>query len=473
MAKKMRIKLKNNIKLCRSVAMKNSVSALFSNAVNILTKFVVQKVFIEILGIEYLGLNGILTNIVAALNIVELGISTAIIYNLYEPLKNHKIETVKSLLRFYKKAYNIVALLTAIIGIVLMPFLHFIIHDTVPGVNIYIAYILVLFSSVISYFLSYRQSLLYASQRGYIITNIQTVGNILIAGMQILLLILTRDFYLYLSVKIVVQLLQNIVLHKITAKKYSELCRGRALKLEKKIEKDIFQKMRALFMHKIGSFIVFSTDNIVISAFINVVTVGLYSNYSMIISALEGLFARAIRALTPTVGNLLVDKNYIKNYKTFCKIRNVNFVISLMSSAGIMLFAGLFVKIWLGGEYILSDFTVGILVLVHFQKMMRESFSVFKEGAGIYHEDRFVPLIESLINIIASVILVQAMGLPGVFIGTFLSSLVLWFYSYPRFVYRRLFRRSYWQYAIEVFVGGLMFAAIMAVVLQIKNIVGL
>jgi len=460
-------------KTCRSVPMKNSASALLSNAVSILTKFVVQKVFIDALGIEYLGLNGILTNIVAALNIVELGISTAIIYNLYEPLRNHKTEVIKSLLRFYKKAYNIVALLTAVIGVALMPFLHFIIHDAIPDTNIYIAYVLVLSSSVISYFLSYRQSLLYASQKGYVITNVQTISSILIAGMQILLLTLTKNFYLYLVVKILVQLLQNIFLHKIAEKRYPSLCRKNASKLERQIEKDIFQKMRALFMHKIGSFIVFSTDNIVISAFINVVTVGLYSNYSMIISALETLFSKAIKALTPTVGDMLVDRDYIKNYKTFKRVRNVNFVIALMSSASVMLFADLFVEIWLGGEYILPEFTVYILVLVHFQKMMRESFSVFKEAAGIFYEDRFVPLIESLINIVVSVILVQVMGLSGVFVGTFLSSLVLWFYSYPRFVYRRLFRRSYWQYAIEILLGCLIFAVVIAMILWVKGLLGI
>lgn len=460
-------------KIRRSVPLRNTVSALISNAVSILTKFVVQKVFIDILGIEYLGLNGILTNVVAALNIVELGVSTAIIYNLYEPLKNRKNETVKSLLHFYKRAYRVIALLTLLIGMAVMPFLHMIIHDPMPDTNIYFAYVLVLLSSATSYLLTYRQSLLYASQEGHIITNMQTMGNLLLAGGQILLLVLTRDFYLFLGVKIVVQLIQNMALHLVANKKYPELCSKEAPRLSKKIEKDIFKKMRALFMHKIGSFIVFSTDNIIISAFINITTVGLYSNYSMIISALETLFAKAIKALTPTVGNLLVDKNHEKNYEVFRKIRNVNFSITLISCAGVMLLADWFIKIWLGAEYVLPELTVAVLVLVHFQKMMRESFAVFKEAAGIFHEDRFVPLLESIINIVASVILVLAMGLPGVFIGTFLSSLVLWCYSYPKFVYKGLFKRTYWQYIVEIFKGCLIFALVMALVLLIKNAIGI
>lgn len=464
--------MKKDFGVGRLVPARNMISALVSNAVSILTKFVVQKVFIDILGIEYLGLNGILTNVVAALNIVELGVSTAIIYNLYEPLKNNKNETVRSLLNFYKKAYRAVALFTLLIGVAVTPFLHLIIHDPMPDTNIYFAYILVLLSSATSYLLTYRQSLLYASQEGHIITNMQTAGNIILAGGQILLLVLTQDFYLFLGIKIAVQLMQNIALHIIANKKYPNLCSKDAPILSKAIKKDVFKKMRALFMHKIGTFIVFSTDNIIISAFINVATVGLYSNYSMIILALETLFAKALKALTPTVGNLLVDKNHNKNFQVFCKIRNVNLAISLVSSAGVMLLASWFVKVWLGAEYILPEFTVMVLVLVHFQRMMRECFAVFKEAAGIFYEDRFIPLIESLINIVVSVILVLIMGLPGVFIGTFLSSLVLWCYSYPKFVYKKLFKRTYWQYAKEIIVGFAAFTIVMVVVLVVKNLLG-
>ena len=352
-----------------------------------------------------------------------------------------------------------------------MPFLHLIIREQVPGVNMYFAYALVLMSSVLSYLLSYRQSLLYASQNGRIITNTQTISNVVIAGIQILLLVLTKNLYLYLIVKMAVQFLQNLFLHKLSRKKYPILCEKNIEKLDRKIEKDIFKKMRSLFMHKIGSFIVFSTDNIIISAFINVATVGLYSNYSMIFSALETIISQTIKALTPTVGNLLVDKNYTENYKVFRKIRNTNLVIASISSAGIMLFADPFIKLWLGGEYLLSNFTLAVLVAVHFQKLMRESFAVFKEGAGIYYEDRFVPLLESLINLIVSIVLVQWIGLPGVFIGTFISGLVLWCYSYPRFVYKRVFKRSYRQYAVEVFLCCLIFVAIMAVTFMVKGLV--
>ena len=456
-------------KVKKSAPAKNTMSALFGNAVNILVKFVAQKIFIQTLGVEYLGLNSVLLNIISVLSIAELGISSAIIFNLYEPIKHRKLEVVKSLLKFYKKAYDIIAILTLAIGLLLMPFLHLVVREPVLGVNMYFAYLLMLASTVISYFMSYRQSILYATEQGHVTINVQTVTNILTVSIQILLLVTTHNYYLYLTVSIVMQFLKNLCLYKIAERKHPILKDKDIQKLDKTIEKDIFKKMRALFIHKASTFVIFSTDNIIISAFINVPTVGLYSNYHMIFSAVETVFTQTIKALTPTVGNLLVDKDFSKNFKTFQKIRHVNFMVVLVSSVGIMLLADLFVKLWFGGEYVLSNFTLVTLLMVHYQRMMRESYSVFKEAAGIYYEDRFVPVIESLINIVVSVVLVRWIGLPGVFIGTFVSSLALWFYSYPKFVYKRLFGRTYRQYIVEVVLYSLIYLAVMVLAWSIKN----
>ena len=266
----------------RSAPIKNSASAFVGNALNILMKFILQKIFIDSLGIEYLGLNGVLTNIVSALSIVELGISNAIIFSLYEPIKKNKTEVVKSLLGFYKKAYNIIALITIGLGAVLMPFLHLIVREPVPGVNMYVAYALVLAGTVMSYLMSYRQSILYATEHGHINTNIQTVGNIICILVQMLILLTTENYYLYLVVNIVTQFARNLCLYKIAERKFPILKDKNVAILEKVTQKDIFKKIRALFVHKIATFVIFSTDNIIISAFIDVATVGLYSSYHMI-----------------------------------------------------------------------------------------------------------------------------------------------------------------------------------------------
>ena len=457
-------------KIKDSDPLKNSASAVVGNVINILVKFALQKIFLNSLGLEYSGLNGILTNIIAALNIAELGVGIAVTYNMYEPIKKKQVETVRALMKFYKKAYDVIALIVVFAGVAVLPFLHLIVRDEISGTNIHFAYLLALFGAASSYLLSYRQSLLYAMQNGRITTNIQTIGNVIIAGLQATLLIFTKNYYLYLVAKIVIQLLENIFLYRIARHKYPEYCEKATSELDKGIEKDIYKKMRALFVHKASSFVIFGTDNIIISSFINVATVGLYSNYHMIISALETIFAQAIKALTPTVGHLLVDKDQAKNYKVFKKIRNINFLMAMASSVGLMALADLFVRLWIGEEYILPGYTLTILTVVHFQRVMRESFAVFKEAAGIYHEDRFVPVIESAINILTSVALVIWIGLPGVFIGTFLSSLVLWCYSYPKYIYKKLFGRTYKQYAAELLLHVIIFITVLVITLFVKNI---
>ena len=231
-------------KFRKTAPAKNSVSAFIGNVTSILTKFVLQKVFIDSLGVEYLGLNGVLTNIISALSIVELGISSAIIFNLYEPIKTNKIDVIKSLLRFYRKAYYIIALITAGIGVMLLPFLHFIVREPVPGVNMYIAYNLILASTIASYVMSYRQSILYATEQGHIITRIQTVTNVITVLVQILLLLLTNNYYIYLVIGIISQLAKNFCLYKIAETRHPILRDKDIKRLDKLIEKDIFKKMR-------------------------------------------------------------------------------------------------------------------------------------------------------------------------------------------------------------------------------------
>ena len=157
----------------------------------------------------------------------------------------------------------------------------------------------------------------------------------------------------------------------------------------------------------------------------------------------------------------------------FRKIRHLSFMIAVASSSGILLLSDTVIGLWLGKEYTLPTITLLILVMVHFQKLMRLSYSVFKEAAGIFHEDRFVPVIESLINVVVSVVLVLWIGLPGVFIGTFVSSFALWFYSYPKFVYRKLFNRSYAQYYMEMIAYMLFFLIVILIVLHIKEWMGI
>ena len=451
-------------------SIKNSLISTFQYIILMIIGFVSQKIFINILGIDFLGLNSLLTNIMSLLGIAELGIGSAIIYNLYKPIVNKDYKTINSLMHFYKKAYHVIAIIIFITGFIFMPFISFFVDADGININIYYAYILFLFDIVASYFLSYKRSILYADQKNYIVNIIHIISVTLLNVFQLLFLYLTKDYYTYLIFKIIFRVVENCTITLYVNRKYKDILSSKAEILDKDIYNDIVKKVKALFFHKIAGFVVNGTDNIVISCFLGLTVVGLYSNYYLVIYAVSTLFGEAFNALTPSIGHLLVENDKHKNYEVFKKIRFMNFIIACFSSVILMLIMENFVTIWLGKDYLLSTVTLIVLVFNLYQKMMRNTYLSFKNAAGIFYEDRYMPILESITNIIVSVILVIIIGLPGVFLGTIISGLWLWLYSYPKYVYEVLFDRKKINYYKETFSYILLFSIILIISILLAKV---
>ena len=441
-------------------SVKNTLISFITNGLTIIIGLIAQKIFIDILGEEYLGINGLFTNIISMLGIVELGIGSAIIYNLYKPIAENNTPKIKALMKFYKKCYHIIALVVLIFGLSITPFLNYFVGEVEINIDLKLVYILFVIDIVCSYLLSYKRSIINANQQNYIV-NFVHIGYLIFLNLfQILILVFTKNYYFYLIIKIGMRLLENIVITIIANHLYSFLNDGDEVKLDDNTKKDIFKKVKALFFHKIGSFIVLGTDNLIISRFLGIVQVGLYSNYYLIINAVQTLFGQIINVLTPSVGNLLVENNKKKNYDIFKKVRFLNFWIACFSGVSLLVIMDSFISIWIGEKYILPLLVLVVLVFNYYQKSMRSSYMVFKEGAGIYYEDRFVPIVESIVNIIASIALCKLFGLAGVFMGTIISGFALWCFSYPKYVYKKLFNRKYSDYAKETIGYILLFVLI-------------
>ena len=433
----------------RTKALRNVLSSSIVNFANIIASFFAQRFFLGVLNTEYLGLNGLFSNIISMLAIFELGIGSAITFSLYKPLAKDDKPTIKALMSFYKKAYRIIAGIVTVVSVSITPFLPLLIKEVTIDINIYIVYLMFIADVVCSYLLTYRRSILYADQKNYQI-NIIHIGYLVVMNtLQLSILALTKNYYLYLGVKIAMRVVENLAIHLVVRKQYPYLNNLKNAKLDKKIEADIFKKIKALLFHKIGTFIVLGSDNLIISKFIGLVEVGLYSNYYLVINATNQLVGQAITALTPTIGHKLALEKSEKTYGAFKKTRFAGFILACFISVGFFCCIQPFVKVWLGEQYLLGMLTVAALSFNMFQKLQRYAYSTFKEAAGIYHEDRFIPLIESVLNIVASIVLLRFFGIAGVFMGTIVSGLALWCYSYPRFIYKKLFGRSYFTYARE------------------------
>lgn len=430
-------------------SIRNMIVTLMMNLITIVVGFIAQKVFLTQLGTEYLGLNGLFTNVVSMLGIVELGIGSAIIYHLYQPIAEKDIPTIKALMNFYRKSYHMIAGIVLLLGLAIIPFLPLFVKGVTVNINVNLVYLLFVIDIVASYLLSYKRSILYANEQNYMINIIHIGYTIVLNGLQLTLLYLTKNYYIYLIIKIIMRVVENLVITQVANKKYSYLKEKEVKELDPELKADIYKKIKALFFHKIGTFIVLGTDNIIISKFLGIVTVGLYSNYAMILSALQTLISQTLLALTPSVGNLLIEKNSEKNFEIFKKVRFINFTVVLIVSTALLITMDSLITLWVGKEYVLSSFVLIVLIINFYQAITRTSYSVFKEAGGVFYEDRYVPLIESILNIVASIILVKIFGLAGVFMGTIISSLALWGYSYPKFVYKKLLKRSYFDYIKE------------------------
>ncbi|WP_409193571.1 lipopolysaccharide biosynthesis protein, partial [Clostridium perfringens] len=222
--------------------------------------------------------------------------------------------------------------------------------------------------------------------------------------------------------------------------------------LDSKTKNNINKNIRAMFLHNIGGYLVFSTDNILISSFINVSTVGLYSNYTMIIGQLSGLLSPVISGIGAGVGNLIATENEEKIYEIFKTTFFISFWI--YSFATIFLYNLLepFINWWIGEGYLLNKFVFLVVLFNFYINGMRSVIGTYKSKAGLFVQDKYMPALEGVVNLVMSLILIKYLGLVGVFLGTTISTLIIPFWNQPRIVYKELLKKSVSKYFITYLV---------------------
>lgn len=427
----------------------NAICSYAASFVAMIVGFIAQAIFLKTLNEAYAGVNGLFNNIVSMLSIVEAGVGAAIAYNLYKPIARKDIGIIKSLMLFYKVAYRKIAVIFFLAGLCVIPFLPLFINaDAIPE-NIVLIYIIFLVDAATFYLISYKRTILIANFENYYINVIHIGYLVLVNSLQIFILYKFKNYYLYLAIKLLMRILENVVINIIANKKYPYLLENNAKKLDSKIAADIKQKIKALLFHKVGTFIVSGTDNILISAMFGISYVGLYSNYFMIINTVSSLLNQAFNSITSLVGNLIVLAEKKHQLKVYNNLHFINFWVATFTSTAILLIMEPFIKIWIGEEYLLSTSILFVLVLNYYFTSMRVIFNLFKDAAGIYYEDRFVPLLESVCNIVLSIIFGKLFGLVGIFIGTLSSQFILHFYSYPKYVCKKIFDMDYKRYYMQ------------------------
>jgi O-antigen/teichoic acid export membrane protein len=425
---------------------KNIITALLGQSFGYLLSFISRFIFIQILGTQYLGINGLFTNILTVLSLAEMGIGPAIVYSLYKPIAEDDTEQIKGIMNFISKTYSIIGSIIIIVGFVISQYLNVFIKEMPEIDNIELIFMLFVFNTAVSYFYAYKRNLIIANQNRFVINIIHLLKNLGFHIVQIIILYLTKNYILYLMIQIIFTLIENIVISKKANELFPYLKERSNIAIDKEILNGIKKNTGAMVFHRIGSVIVNSTDNILISIKIGIESVGVYSNYLLIINSLNSIIAQIFSSITASAGNLGVSENKIKTEETFESINFINFWIYSVSANCLLFLLNPFIGMWLGDIFILNSFTSIVLVINYYLKGMRKSVLTFRDALGLYYYDRYKPLFESFINLVASLILVRYFGLVGIFIGTTISTVFVCLWIEPLVLYKYGFNSSVSKY---------------------------
>lgn len=432
-------------------SIKNIYISILTQIIITLLGFVSRKVFLDSLGTEYLGVNGLLSNVLSMLSLVEGGIGTSIVYNLYKPLAENDEPRIIALVQLYKKLYGILAIVIFGLSLTLYPFLGILMKDGTTIVSINIIYFIFVFKNMISYLNAHKWSLINADQKGYVLAKYNLIFSVLTTISKIIVLILTNNYILFLLIEAFIFIIQNLWNGKIVNERYPYIKTKNKYSVEKDVKNNLITNVKALFLHNIGSYCVFGTDNILISAFISVKAVGLYSNYTMIISQLSSLLSPILNGIGASVGNLIATESKEKSYQVFNVTYFINFWIYGIFTIFLYNLLEPFINWWLGNGLLLDKLTFIIILINFYISGMRSSIITFKSKAGIFNNDKYVPLIESAINLGSSILLVRYFGLAGIFMGTTISTIVLPLWIQAKLVYNNVFDKSVVEYFRKYF----------------------
>ena len=419
----------------------NIYISVITQVVIVALGFLSRNVFISSLGTEYLGINGLLTNVLSMLSLVEGGIGTSIVFNLYKPLAEGDTPKIIALVQLYKKLYSYLAIIVFIIGMLIYPFVR-IFAKEVNEKFLFFVYFIFVIKNVISYLNAHKWSLINADQKGYVLGKYNLLFNVVTTLTRIIILKYTQNYILYLVVELIIIIIQNIWNGSIVNKRYPYIKTSKKYYIEKNTMKNIKKNVKAIFLHNIGSYCVFGTDNLLISALVNLKTVGLYSNYTMIINQLSNLLIQVINGIGAGVGNLMATENDEKTFEIFEVTNFINFCIYSFCTIFLYNLLEPFIDYWLGDGLLLSKVTFIVILLNFYLTGMRKPISIFKEKAGVFSPDKYAPIIESILNLCISIILGKKIGLVGIFLGTTISSISIPIWIQAKLVYNRVFNKS-------------------------------
>lgn len=430
---------------------RNLASKLGVSFVMTLLGFFTRKVFVDNIGIQYVGLNGLLQNVLGIMTLLEGGFATSVVYNMYKPLAEDNRPKILALLQLYRRVYRWIAAGIILFGICLYPFIGVFLKDADNLQYVGVVYFIFLFNSVINYFSAYKWSLINASQKVYKLTVINLAYQLGVSLSKLAILYYTKNYILFLVVEACFNIAYNIAVVKKADSLFPYVKTRDKYTVDFDTKNNILTNIKALFINRVGGYFMHSTDNIIITAFVGIGVTGLYSNYTLITGVVRSVVNQALDSYSESVGNLIASESADKIFSVFKSCFFINFI--LVSVPVIILFNTLspLIDWWLGAEYKMANVTVWLILLNFYVDSIRTTAITFKVKAGIFVQDRWTPFIQGVINVILSLVLVKIIGLSGVLLATAISILSIGFWQFPRLCYKHVFHKPLIDYFKRLF----------------------
>lgn len=410
--------------------------------------FLQNKYFVEYMGIETLGIMKLFSQLLQYLNIVEMGLGSASTFALYKPLAEKNYKQISVILSTIKNIYNKIAILLFILGILVTPIIPFFMKVKFFDKIIYIYWILYVLNTVSTYLFIKYVILFTANQEFIYVRFIQSLSKIIYQILQIFFIVKYKSFIIFIILLILDNLTQYILFKRYFNKNYYFIYSTK--ERYKELNKDI----KNLFWHKIGTLVIFNTDLILISKLVSIEVVGIYANYQLVIQMITTIINIGVNVIRPKIGKYIAINSKEEIYRLFKKINIIFLLIGIVFSYCSYILINYFISLWIGKDYIVSNFTVQLICINIFVACFRVILDIFKDGSGFF-DDIQSPILESIINLIFSIILGIKYGLNGIIMGTIISNISIILIYKPVLTFKRCFNKGLKEY-IKVYGNYLM-----------------
>lgn len=427
--------------------LKNAEVNLIFYFLSLFLAFFSRKIFLDCLGTEFIGLTGTLNNILGYLNLAELGISGSVGYLLYKPIQHNNKKEITEILSVFGYYYNWIGSIILCIGIGISLFFPWIFANSELGLGIiYFAFISILSSSLIGYFINYRQILLSADQKNYLVAVYFQSANLLKTIIQIVLAYYYKNLYAWVAIEFLFGIIGCVILNWKINKEYPWLKTNK--RLGRQLWKNypgILKFTRQIFIHKIKDFLLYKSDELFIFLFVSLKMVAFYGNYTIITTKIGQLFSSVLGSMEASVGNLVAEGNKQNVLKVFWEITTIRHFVAGFLCFSIYHFIEPFICIWLGQEYILSHDILILLVATIYIGTSRGSIDMFNATHGLF-ADTWSAWTELLLNISITLIGGYYWGIAGILFSKVLTTSSIGLLWKPYYLFHSGFHLKYQIY---------------------------